>query len=319
MTASLQVTGLCFGHPDSKEPTLRDIDLWIEAGSMTSVVGASGSGKSSLLRLISGLNEPIEGDIQVGGRSVLGRPPEQRGITMMFQKPHLFEHLNVLDNVAFADTVAGVPKAKARANAQVCLDVVHLGEMGPRRTRQLSGGQEQRVALARALAARPEVLLLDEPFSSLDTELRASMHQLLGEVRAEMSPTIVMVTHDMSEAALGDKVAVLVDGTIAQHGALSELYAGPASASVARVLGGFTSVPGIDGLVRQERVQVMSDHNTGSPGPKSWSAVVTSLSWAGARQIAVVDLDAPQSGQMTGEVALGESLVAGQRVRLALH
>ncbi len=244
MTAALEVTGLTYTHPGAGRPTIGDVDLRVEPGAMTAVVGPSGSGKTTVLRLIAGLLAPEGGEIAVAGRSVLDRPPERRGMTMMFQKPHLFPHLTVLDNVAFAARVAGRPRARARESAQRYLDLVHLGDLGSRRTRELSGGQEQRVALARALAAEPEVLLLDEPFSALDTELQASMHELLGEVRAALGPTIVMVTHDMTEAALADRVAVLIEGRLAQDDALAELYLGPAAIGVARVLGGFSEVPG---------------------------------------------------------------------------
>lgn len=244
MTSALEVTGLTYAHPGAGRPTIADVDLRVGAGAMTAVVGPSGSGKTTVLRLVAGLLAPDAGEIAVAGASVLDRPPERRGMTMMFQKPHLFPHLNVLDNVAFAARVAGRPRAQARESAQRYLSLVHLGDLGRRRTRELSGGQEQRVALARALAAEPEVLLLDEPFSALDAELRASMHELLGEVRAALGPTIVMVTHDMSEAALADRVAVLIQGRIAQDDALAELYLAPATIEVARVLGGFSEVPG---------------------------------------------------------------------------
>lgn len=244
MTSALEVTGLTYAHTGAEWPTIDRVDVRVQTGAMTAVVGPSGSGKTTVLRLVAGLLTPDAGAVTVGGRSVLGLPPERRGMTMMFQKPHLFPHLSVLDNVAFAARVAGVSKAAARESAQRYLSLVHLGDLARRRPRELSGGQEQRVALARALAAEPEVLLLDEPFSSLDAELRASMHGLLGEVRAALGPTIVMVTHDMAEAALADRVAVLVQGRVVQDDALADLYLAPASLDVARVLGGFSEVTG---------------------------------------------------------------------------
>ncbi len=244
MTSALEVTGLSFAHPGAGRPTLERVDMRVEPGAMTAVVGPSGSGKTTVLRLIAGLLTPDDGDVAVAGHSVRARPPERRGMTMMFQKPHLFPHLSVLDNVAFAARVVGVPRARARESAQRYLSLVHLGDLAQRRTRELSGGQEQRVALARALASEPEVLLLDEPFSALDAELRASMHELLGEVRAALGPTIVMVTHDMTEAALADRVAVLVQGRLVQEDTLAQLYLAPATLGVARVLGGFSEVTG---------------------------------------------------------------------------
>ena len=194
---------------------------------MLAVLGPSGSGKTTLLRVAAGLEQPESGDVLLDGTSVLGVPPERRDLTVMFQKPHLFPHLSVLDNVAFADRLRGRSRSQSRAAAQRYLDLVHLGDLARRRPRQLSGGQEQRVALARALAANRRVMLLDEPFSALDTDLRTSMHQLLGEVRAALDPTIVMVTHDLDEAGLADRVAVLVEGRIEQFDTIPALYSGP--------------------------------------------------------------------------------------------
>ncbi|MBW8172809.1 ABC transporter ATP-binding protein [Ornithinimicrobium sp. Arc0846-15] len=335
----MRVEGLRFTHPGAEKATLDDVSLAVPEGSMTAIVGASGSGKSTLLRVISGLNRPEAGHVYVDEGRVDDLPPERRGLTMMFQKPHLFDHLSVLDNVAFAGDVAGVNRSDARAEAQRCLEMVRLPDMGRRRPRQLSGGQEQRVALARALAAKPHVLLLDEPFSALDTELRHDMHALLGQVRAELKPTIVMVTHDMAEAGLADDVAVLHDSKIAQHAPLAALFAEPASVQVARVIGGFSEVVGTctdahhtsalgawpircadDGnsasrqsvmLVRREQVQVSADT---AQGPIAGQ--VRSLTWAGSRQIARVAVG--DGLEVAGEVSLGNTVSVGQQVTASI-
>ena len=245
MTAALSLSAITHRHPGAEQPTLAGIDLEVQEGQMLAVLGPSGSGKTTLLRVAAGLEQAESGDVLLDGASVVEVPPEQRDLTVMFQKPHLFPHLNVLDNVAFADRLQGLSRSKSRAAAQRYLDLVHLGELGSRRPRQLSGGQEQRVALARALAAGRRVMLLDEPFSALDTTLRSSMHQLLGEVRSALAPTIVMVTHDLDEAGLADQVAVLVQGRIEHCDTIQTLYTAPKTLAVARLVGGFNELPGV--------------------------------------------------------------------------
>ncbi|MBA3783900.1 MAG: ABC transporter ATP-binding protein [Nocardioides sp.] len=244
MTAALKLLAITHRHPGAEQPTLAEVDLEIQDGEMVAVLGPSGSGKTTLLRVAAGLEPAEAGDVLLDGMSVMGVPPERRDLTVMFQKPHLFPHLSVLDNVAFADRLRGQSRSQSRAAAQRYLDLVHLGDLAKRRPRQLSGGQEQRVALARALAASRRVMLLDEPFSALDTGLRTSMHQLLREVRAALDPTIVMVTHDLDEAGLADRVAVLVEGRIEQFDTIQALYTAPKTLAVARLVGGFNELPG---------------------------------------------------------------------------
>ncbi len=244
MTAALKLLAITHRHPGAEHPTLTEVDLEVQDGQMVAVLGPSGSGKTTLLRVAAGLEPAESGDVLLDGTSVLGVPPERRDLTVMFQKPHLFPHLSVLDNVAFADRLRGRSRSQSRAAAQRYLDLVHLGDLARRRPRQLSGGQEQRVALARALAASRRVMLLDEPFSALDTGLRTSMHQLLAELRAALDPTIVIVTHDLDEAGLADRVAVLVEGRIEQFDTIQALYTKPSTLAVARLVGAFNELPG---------------------------------------------------------------------------
>lgn len=244
MSAALELRGVCFRHADADHDTLAEVDLRVEPGEMVAVLGPSGSGKTTLLRVAAGLERPTGGDVLLDGTSVVGLPPERRDVTVMFQDPHLFPHLDVRDNVAFADRLRGVGRRESRVAAQRYLDLVHLGDLARRRPRQLSGGQGQRVALARALAAERRVMLLDEPFSALDTGLRRAMHDLLGEVRAALAPTVVMVTHDLEEAGLAERVAVLVEGRVAQDTTVAVLHERPASLAVARLVGGFNELPG---------------------------------------------------------------------------
>lgn len=224
---------------------LRDISLTVPARTCVALLGASGSGKSTLLRIAAGLDAPSDGSVLVDGEDVGGVPAEKRGIAVVFQKPLLFPHLTVVDNVAFSARMAGLPKRDARSQAREFLELVQLGDFARRMPGELSGGQEQRVSLARALAANPRILLLDEPFSSLDSRLRDDMYELMGKIRAELEPTIVLVTHDRREASvLADSIAVLDGGTILQHGTVPELHYQPAGRAVNRIMGGLNEVPG---------------------------------------------------------------------------
>ena len=245
MSAALALDSLTKTFGGSLTAALDGVTLSVSAGECLAILGPSGSGKSTVLRAIAGLDAPSSGRILVDGTDVAGVAPERRGMAMVFQRPLLFPHLSVLDNVAFAATVAGQPKREARADARQFLELVQLEGFGTRPVTALSGGQEQRVALARALAARPRVLLLDEPFSALDPELRTDMHALLAQIRAQLNPTIVMVTHDRDEAAvIADRVALLSAGRLLQHDTVERLYTRPVTLEVARLMGGRIEVPG---------------------------------------------------------------------------
>jgi len=245
MSTQLTLRGLTRHYPGSRAAALSSLDLTVPAGACLALLGPSGSGKTTVLRLAGGLDRPDAGDVLLDGRSVLDVAPEHRGMAMVFQRPLLFPHRNVLDNVAFAARVRGTPRRKAREQARDYLDLVHLPDLGHRRPSELSGGQQQRVAVARALAARPRVLMLDEPFSALDAPLREEMHDLVRQIREALEPTIVLVTHDQHEAAaLADEVAVLSEGRLAQHDTVDRLYTRPLSLLVARQMGGRNEVPG---------------------------------------------------------------------------
>lgn len=246
MSGGLGLHALTRQFDGAAAPTLRDLDLQVPAGGCVALLGPSGSGKSTVLRLVAGLDTPDSGDVTVDGRSVTALPAERRRTALVFQRPRLFPHLDVRDNVAFPLAVAGARRAAARRDAERFLDLVGATHLARRRTSTLSGGQEQRVALARALAARPDVLLLDEPFSALDPLVRGEMHQLLAELRAAVEPTVLLVTHDRLEAAaVADTVAVLLDGRIAQHDTASALHTRPSSLAVHAFLGGQNAVPGV--------------------------------------------------------------------------
>ena len=245
MSGHLRVQGLRRTFAGASAPVLDEVDLEVPPAGCVALLGPSGGGKSTLLRLVAGLDTPDAGSVEIDGRDMTGVPPERRGTAMVFQGSRLFPHLSVRDNVAFPLVVASRPRRAARRDADRFLDLVGAAELADRRPSSLSGGQSQRVALARALAAEPDVLLLDEPFSALDPSVRSDMHRLLAELRAVVEPTLLLVTHDRQEAAVvADTVAVLLDGRIAQHDTVDNLYGRPASREVNSFLGGRNEVAG---------------------------------------------------------------------------
>ena len=206
-------------------PVLTGLDLNVPAGSFTAILGSSGSGKTTLLRLLAGFDRPDRGVLKIGERVVDGAgvhvQPELRRIGYVPQEGGLFPHLTVAANVGF-----GLSRTARRGRVRELLELVGLTDLGRRYPHQLSGGQQQRVALARALAIEPEVVLLDEPFASLDAHLRASVREEVQRILRASATTTLLVTHDQDEAlSLSDRVAVLRDGKIAQHATPQELYA----------------------------------------------------------------------------------------------
>jgi thiamine transport system ATP-binding protein len=209
------------------------VTLDIPTGEVFALLGPSGSGKSSLLRAIAGL-EPCTGDIRWAGESIVREPAHKRGFALMFQDGQLFPHLDVAGNVGYALRVAGRPDA---ARVGELLALVGLAGFERRRVTDLSGGEQQRVALARSLAAHPRLLLLDEPLSSLDRELRERLASELREILVAARVTAILVTHDHDEAGvIADRIGILDGGRLAQVGTLAELRAHPADARIARFL-----------------------------------------------------------------------------------
>jgi iron(III) transport system ATP-binding protein len=240
----LAVTGLykAFGS----HPVLTGLDLEVPAGSFTAILGPSGSGKTTLLRLLAGFERADAGTIAIGDRVVDGPgagyvPPERRQIGYVPQEGALFPHLTVAANVGF-----GLPARQRRGpRTAELLAMVGLTGMGRRYPHQLSGGQQQRVALARALAIRPEVVLLDEPFASLDAHMRASVRTDVQQICRLAGTTAILVTHDQDEAlSMADRVAVLRDGRIVQYAAPEDLYTRPADPALARFIGGANLLEG---------------------------------------------------------------------------
>ena len=224
---------------------VRDASLELYDGEVLALLGRSGCGKTTLLRTIAGLERADAGTIWIRGREVAGpgvwTPPEKRGVGVVFQDFALFPHLSVEKNIGF-----GLSRASRRAGAVgEMLDLTGLTALAKRRPHELSGGERQRVALARALAPRPLVVLLDEPFSSLDASLRAEMRTEVRRVLHEAGASAILVTHDQEEAlSMADRVAVMLAGTVAQSGTPAEMYLRPASREVASLLGDGNLLPG---------------------------------------------------------------------------
>ncbi len=232
----LEVTGLEVVLDGA--PVLRGADLRVAAGRVAVVLGPSGSGKSTLLRAIAGLERPVAGAVVCDGADLTPLPVHRRGVALMFQDGQLFGHLSVARNVEYALRRRRVPRAERAARVGELLDLVGLAGFGDRAPATLSGGERQRVALARALAARPRLLLLDEPLSALDAGLRERLAADLRGILREAGTTTVMVTHDRAEAvALADHVAVMRDGVVVQQGTATSVWGAPVDVATARFLG----------------------------------------------------------------------------------
>ncbi len=220
------------------------VSLDVAAGEVCAVLGPSGSGKSTLLRAVAGLEPLTGGRITSAGRDLRGVPPHRRGFALMFQDGQLFPHLSVADNVAYALRVRRRPRPERAARVAELLELVGLAGYDARLPSELSGGERQRVALARSLAARPRLLLLDEPLAALDRDLRDRLADDLSTILREAGTTALLVTHDAEEAfAVADRMAVLRAGRLVQTGALDDVWRAPVDATTARFLGYATVLP----------------------------------------------------------------------------
>lgn len=231
--------------PFGNAPGLNGLRLAVAPGERLALLGPSGEGKTTLLRAIAGLTAVTDGRVLIDAHDVTTRPPEQRSAVYLHQQPVLFPHLTVRENVAFPLVVRGVGRADQQRTVQPLLERLHIAPLANRLPRTLSGGQRHRVALARALAASPRVLLLDEPLSALDPALRDDVRDAIRDAHLGSSAALILVTHDLDDAAaLGDRIAVLLDRTLAQIATPDVLFAQPASLAVMRFLGAHQEVPG---------------------------------------------------------------------------
>jgi sulfate transport system ATP-binding protein len=242
---------------------LDDINLDIPDGELTALLGPSGGGKSTLLRVIAGLENPDEGAVSFSGEDATQLPPQRRNVGFVFQHYAAFKHLSVARNVAFGLEIRKRPKAEINRRVQELLELVHLEAFAHRRPSQLSGGQRQRMALARALAVEPRVLLLDEPFGALDAQVRKELRVWLRRLHDEIHVTTVFVTHDQEEAMdVADRIVVIANGHIEQVGSPDELYEHPANDFVMSFLGPVTKLNGR--LVRPHDIELLGAPVNGS-------------------------------------------------------
>ncbi len=262
---SIEIAGI--GKRFGDFVALDDVSVNIPTGQLTALLGPSGGGKSTLLRIIAGLESADQGTITIEGTESTHLPPQKRNVGFVFQHYAAFKHMSVAKNVAFGLEIRKRPRAEVTRRVEELLELVHLSQFGHRLPAQLSGGQRQRMALARALAVEPTVLLLDEPFGALDAKVRKELRDWLRRLHDEVHVTTVFVTHDQEEALeVADQIVVINEGRIEQIGTPDQLYDQPANDFVMSFLGPVTTLGGH--LVRPHDIDLSDqDHLLGSvPG-----------------------------------------------------
>jgi ABC-type sugar transport system ATPase subunit len=227
------------------EAVIHDFNLKVRDGEMVSLLGPSGTGKTTLLKAVAGLIQPEKGEIIIDGQPVGDLPPEKRNTVMVFQKTLLFPFMNVEQNVGFGLRMQGCNGVSTRKRIEQILRLTELTGLGRRKVHELSGGQQQRVSLARALVLKPAVLLLDEPLSNLDANLRQQMRELIQDIQSATRVTTLFVTHDQAEALMiSHRVCLVLNGKLRQEGTPRELFYRPVDPEVARFFGGCNFIQG---------------------------------------------------------------------------
>ncbi len=296
----LSVENITVQYDGSKGPCLKDLSLSMEEGEILAILGPSGCGKSTLLKTISGLVQQMSGDVYIDGELMNKKVTENRPIAMVFQNAYLFRNMTVEDNINFAPRVNGtMSKEEMRQETERMVRLVRLDGLENRKATQLSGGQEQRVSLARALMVRPKLLLLDEPFSALDAQLRNEMREDVRSIFKDIGQSAIFVTHDQQEAAtVGDRIAVMSNGCILQCDTPKELFSHPVSSEVARFLGWRNMLP-----ARQDGKVISSSVGTFElDGLRTQSGDVLLLI---PSEDAIVSKDGKYSGEVLGVKHLG--------------
>jgi len=294
---------------------LDDVSLSVPDGSLTALLGPSGGGKSTLLRVLAGLETPDSGEVFFSKQPVTGLPPQKREVGFVFQHYAAFKHMTVRDNIAFGLKIRKRSKAEVRERVDELLALVHLQGFAHRYPSQLSGGQRQRMALARALAVQPRVLLLDEPFGALDATVRKELRDWLRRLHDEVHVTTIFVTHDQEEALeVAEQVAVINGGRIEQTGSPDDLYERPANSFVMGFVGPVSRLG--DRWVRPHDIEVIEDEHDGAI-----QALIERVARVGfeVRVEAVLGDGSPVPILVTRDLADQLELRAGQIVWLRVH
>jgi spermidine/putrescine transport system ATP-binding protein len=292
-------------------PVLRQVSFSVGEGEFLVLLGPNGSGKTTLLRCLAGLERPTEGTVRLRGVDVTGLPAHLRGIGLMFQEPALFPHRTVYENIAYAPLLQRLPRAEVEQAVDRLVDLLHLSGFEDRGPDQLSGGERQRVALARTLAARPRLVLLDEPFASIDVELRAELHAEFRRALRAFGTAAIHVTHDREEGLfLGDRVGLLFDGVLEVVGAPAEVYERPETVRAARFLGyNVLSTSSGPVAIRSEELRCEA---AGGDGP---TATVVAAGTTGRESLVILRAD--DGGRLELRSATpATSFVSGSRVHL---
>ncbi|WP_370616038.1 sulfate/molybdate ABC transporter ATP-binding protein [Mumia sp. Pv 4-285] len=308
---SIEIAGV--GRRFGDFVALEDINLSVPTGQLTALLGPSGGGKSTLLRIIAGLENADSGTVQIGGTDATRLPARKRNVGFVFQHYAAFKHMTVARNVAFGLEIRKLPKKQVADRVREMLSLVHLEQFADRYPAQLSGGQRQRMALARALAIEPSVLLLDEPFGALDAKVRKELRDWLRRLHDEVHVTTVFVTHDQEEALeVADQIVVINQGRIEQIGTPDELYDQPASDFVLSFLGPVTTLGGR--LVRPHDIEV-----TAAPVPDAVPGTVsrwTRIGYEVRLEVTPTEGGEPILVQLTRTEALQRGLATGSAVWL---
>ena len=304
-------------------------DLTVSDGELVCLLGPSGSGTSTLLRMIGGFEAPTSGRIAIDGEDVTRTPPERRPTGMVFQSHALWTHMNVFSNLAFGLKLRRLPRAEIRRRVEAVLDQVGLAGYGTRMTHQLSGGQQQRVALARSLVLEPKILLLDEPFASLDQHLRERLREEVRDLQQRLGITTLFVTHGQDEAlALADRIVVMRDGRVEQIGPPDVVYREPETPFVAGFIGTMNLVAGTvsGGVFRHPGLELPAPVQDGpaalavrpealalGPAAEAAGAAIHRVTDFGAH--AIVDIDLADGLRLKAMVPDARAWHAGQPVR----
>ncbi|PSS44433.1 sulfate ABC transporter ATP-binding protein [Arthrobacter woluwensis] len=297
---------------------LQDINLDIPTGQLTALLGPSGGGKSTLLRIIAGLENADSGSITISGQEATHLPAQKRNVGFVFQHYAAFKHMTVAKNIAFGLEIRKLPKARIKEKVDSLLELVHLTQFANRLPAQLSGGQRQRMALARALAIEPSVLLLDEPFGALDAKVRKELRDWLRRLHDEVHVTTLFVTHDQEEALeVADNIVVINHGRVEQVGTPDELYDEPANDFVLGFLGPVTEFHGR--LVRPHDLEIFTSETPGATAGR----IVRSTRVGFEVRLEVQPLAAPDGPAVNVVVTRGEArslgLAVGDTVFLGLQ